>query len=66
MCIRDSANAMHQVSRRLGTTMGVALAVGLSSGSNESEIFENIKALWWIVALMYVIGSLFVWKSDVE
>ena len=46
--------------------MGVALAVGLSSGSNESEIFENIKALWWIVALMYVIGSLFVWKSDVE
>jgi len=60
------ANAMHQVSRRLGTTMGVALAVGLSSGSNESEIFENIKVLWWIVALMYATGSLFVWKSDVE
>jgi len=59
------ANAMHQVSRRLGTTMGVALAVGLSSGSNNLEILENIKVLWWVVAFMYAIGSLFVWKSDV-
>jgi hypothetical protein len=60
------ANAMHQVSRRLGTTMGVALAVGLSSGSNNLEILENIKVLWWVVAFMYAIGSLFVWKSDVD
>ena len=60
------ANAMHQVSRRLGTTMGVALAVGLSSGSNDLEILENIKVLWWVVAFMYATGSLFVWKSDVE
>jgi len=60
------ANAMHQVSRRLGTTIGVALAVGLGSGSNELEILENIKVLWWVVAFMYAIGSLFVWKSDVE
>ena len=60
------ANAMHQVSRRLGTTMGVALAVGLSSGSNDLEILKNIKVLWWVVAFMYATGSLFVWKSDVE
>jgi hypothetical protein len=60
------ANAMHQVSRRLGTTMGVALAVGLSNGSNNLEILENIKVLWWVVAFMYAIGSLFVWKSDVD
>ena len=60
------ANAMHQVTRRLGTTMGVALAVGLSSGSNVLKILENVKVLWWIVAFMYAAGSLFVWKSDVE
>ena len=46
--------------------MGVALAVGLSSGSNDLEILKNIKVLWWVVAFMYAIGSLFVWKSDVD
>tara|TARA_B100000029_G_scaffold130468_2_gene124115 strand:- start:791 stop:2212 length:1422 start_codon:yes stop_codon:yes gene_type:complete len=60
------ANAMHQVARRLGTTMGVALAVGLSSGSDNLKIFENIKVLWWVVALTYVLGSVFVWKSEIE
>jgi MFS family permease len=60
------ANAMHQVSRRLGTTMGVALAVGLGSGSNELEILENIKVLWCLVAFMYAAGSIFVWKSDIK
>ena len=57
---------MHQVARRLGTTMGVALAVGLSSGSDNLKIFENIKVLWWVVALTYVLGSVFVWKSEIE
>ena len=60
------ANAMHQVARRLGTTMGVALAVGLSSGSDNLKIFENIKILWWLVAITYVLGSVFVWKSEIE
>jgi hypothetical protein len=46
--------------------MGVALAVGLSSGANDLEIFENIQVLWWVVAFMYVAGSLFVWRSDIE
>ena len=57
---------MHQVARRLGTTMGVALAVGLSSGSDNLKIFENIKILWWLVAITYVLGSVFVWKSEIE
>ena len=67
VCIKTNATKVGNV---LHTSkmdnVKIAVLVGLSSGANDLEIFENIQVLWWVVAFMYVAGSLFVWRSDIE
>ena len=60
------ANATHQVARRFGSTIGVALAVGLGAGSSRLDTLANIKILWWLVAITYAMGSIVVWRSKIE